>query len=855
MLSMAPIHSIEYYLNLAKEDYYLNGGEPPGRWAGLGARILGLRGLIEPQLYRQLMHGYSPSGQALCDNAGAEGRRVGWDLTFSPPKSVSVLWARAEATLQGRLQAAQHTAVQAALQHLEAHAAITRRGHNGIEREAVDGFVAATFEHSTSREMDPQLHTHCLIMNLAPRGDGSWGSIESRDLYLWRHATGAVYRAALATQLRALGFTLAVNNEGQTFEVAGVPQAICKHFSKRAQGIVAELEARGLRSSASASGDIIKFATREHKIAVDRPALCAQWRAEMDARGFTREHLAALQQPDRAPSPLDPFAAFDAPAVPVLDAQALLEQLIEKKAVFKEQDAYRLAAEWALASGDSAATAERVARQAIDHADALNLGRDYRHSRLFTTRSQLAAEQQLVADAKALRVQSGFELPVTTLEQALQSQAIKLSTEQTEAVLEVCQGHRFAILQGSAGAGKSTSMACVRSAYEQEGFRVIGAAVAKAAADNLAREAGMPTFTIAKLLSDIERGRYQLTNRTVLVIDEAGQLGTTQLAALTTAAKQASCKIILTGEDKQLDAIKHGGILRYLSRPEILGTSRIQTIRRQHEQWARQAVADLRDGNALEALQAHQQRGQLHFAENQEAALNALVERWQQCRDADPSKQLLVLAQQWRDVKELSERIRDIYRAEGIVAPTGVTLNCIVGEHKFKQEFALGDRVRFTRNDYAKGFTNGTLGALTGMTQRGNDWFFEVQADDGRTLRFTQQNYSDEGGRLHLVHAYASTIYASQGLTVDEAFILHDIQMDRASAYVAGSRHRDQCQWFCNSKALDELNPATNDDERLQHLAKSLSTDRYHALALEVWERLPKAPEPAREQQHDLELV
>lgn len=163
-----------------------------------------------------------------------------------------------------------------------------------------------------------------------------------------------------------------------------------------------------------------------------------------------------------------------------------------------------------------------------------------------------------------------------------------------------------------------------------------------------------------------------------------------------------------------------------------------------------------------------------------------------------------------------------------------------------------GPRCRYKRAA-CNGLTNGIIGTLVGIEPDGVDWLFTVAGDDNRTHRLRRSAYCDEHGRLHLMHAYASTIYAAQGLTVDEAFVLHDVQMDRAAAYVAGSRHRDQCEWFCNGKALDELHPATNDGERIQHLAEMLSTDRYQALALEHWERLPRAPEPTREPQHELE--
>jgi ATP-dependent exoDNAse (exonuclease V) alpha subunit len=304
---------------------------------------------------------------------------------------------------------------------------------------------------------------------------------------------------------------------------------------------------------------------------------------------------------------------------------------------------------------------------------------------------------------------------------------------------------------------------------------------------------------------------------------------------------------ISTADGKQLDAIEHGGVLRYLSRPQILGTARIETIRRQRETWARQAAADLRDGNALAALRAHHERGQVEFAESKDAAQLALIERWQQCRDTAPVKSRLVLAQRWRDVHELSERIRAIHRSEGSVATSGITLNCIVGEQIVRLEFALGDRVRFTRNDYRLGLTNGAMGTLVNMIEHPDGWEFLVRGDDDRTRRFTQQDYSDEHGRLQMIHAYASTIYAAQGLTVDETFVLHDVQMDRAAGYVAGSRHRDQCHWVCNRKALDELHPANSDHERLTHVAKSLSENHYQTLALERWERLPQVQQLVNE--------
>jgi len=149
----------QYYLDLSREDYYLNGGEPPGWWWGAGATSLKLRGLVARHELQQLLDGFSPKGERLTQNAGRDNRRPGWDLTFSAPKSVSVLWSQADAEARRQIQEAHLAAVKAGLHYLETEAAFTRRGKAGLERERT-GLLVAGFEHGTSRAGDPQLHTH-----------------------------------------------------------------------------------------------------------------------------------------------------------------------------------------------------------------------------------------------------------------------------------------------------------------------------------------------------------------------------------------------------------------------------------------------------------------------------------------------------------------------------------------------------------------------------------------------------------------------------------------------------------------------------------------------------------------------
>ena len=253
----------DYYLKLAREDYYLEGGEPQGEWYGNGADRLGLHGEIHQEEFRNLLQGYTPDGKKeLTQNAGEEDRRSGWDLTFSAPKSVSTLWAVSDQETRHKIQEIQQEAVKSSLDYLERNAGWTRRGKDGCERERTD-LIFTTFEHSTSRAQDPDLHTHVIAQNISLRDDGSTGSIDSAPLYQHKMAAGALYRAELAQKLeRDLG--LYISRDKDSFEVLGVSRELCQEWSTRRKEILVALEERGLSGAKAAS--IAAFETREQRI-------------------------------------------------------------------------------------------------------------------------------------------------------------------------------------------------------------------------------------------------------------------------------------------------------------------------------------------------------------------------------------------------------------------------------------------------------------------------------------------------------------------------------------------------------------------------------------------------------------
>lgn len=851
MLTISPVNNLEYYSNLAEEDYYVDGGEPPGIWCGLGAQQLNLQDkLVSKSNYQNLMHGYSPRGKPLVQNAGSDKRRNAWDLCLSAPKSVSLLWARGNEELRQKIQNAQKLAVRAAIDFIERNAAVTRRGKAGERTESTAGLVVASFDHCTSRDLDFQIHTHNLVCNLAPRSDGSWGSIDSRKIYRWQKAAGAIYRAELALQVRSLGFQL--EQDGDSFRVKGISKSLCDFFSKRSESISKELTSKGINSSASKAGSHLKLVTRKHKQPVNHHKLISNWQAELNALGCKEQLLQTIRSNE-----LTQTSQF-------IETDLILEELTEKTATFRSQDLCYQVAINAVAAGLSAKEAEQYVGQIIRSSEVIELTEKSLGETIYTTSTVLDNEQSMIKLAKKLATTRSKEIVKKEIHTAIKSAEDALGfgfdEEQIEAVFSALSGSDLNITQGSAGAGKTTLMLAARHAYASCGYKVQGACIAKKAADNLFEETDIESSTISSLLAKIERGTNPLSNADVLIIDEAGQVPSHYLQQLLFCAEKAKCKLILSGEDKQLDAITRGGALRYLSRPEVIGTQRIENIRRQRFNWARQTVADFRDGKSVQALQALKKHGCLHWEDSSEAIKKTLISHWHQYQKNNPEKSTLVMAQRWRDVKELSMLIRNIHINEGRVGQENLSLVCSVSDKQFEFKYSTGDRVKFCRNDYRHlKVSNGTLGTIQELHKLpDSDIRFTIATDDKRIVTFLASEYSDELG-TNLCLAYALTVYSAQGTTIDgNTFTYYTGGMDRANTYVAASRHKDESHIFCNRREIDERLGANDTDrkiddkERRHCLAAMMSRENAAKLAIELLpeNHIMNAPEVVE----DLEL-
>lgn len=649
MLTIHPMASRDYYLEWTQKDYYMASPQLRGQWLGYIASQLGLYGVVEPTPYERLLDGFSPDGKrALVRNAGEE-HVPGWDMTFSAPKSVSILQVFDEHNI---IQQAHEAAVKAALRYLEAQAAYTRRGEGGKELERLPGLLAAMFTHFESRCEDMQTHSHVLAFNVAERHDFSWGTLHSRALYQWKMAAGAAYRAELAHQLRQLGYTIEADKD--SFHVTGVPRDICAYYSKRAEQVERNLAQLGADTSASSHGQYAKLKDRQDKANTPLPELVTRWQTELATLGFDKQ----LSEEIKLALPTYSFR--------FMDTQQALDTLTETNATFRKQDVHQHLAVQAQLTDDDINSISLHAANCFNSEQVIELGIDHKQNEIFTTKDILEAEHQMIKLATELSQQHHNDPDSTIIQQALADKQAQsghaLSDEQVEALMQACNDKQLAILQGSAGVGKSFLMAVLYLANKASGQRVLGAAVPKKAADNLQTEAGITSMTLARILTQAEQGRQPLVNIDVLVIDEAGLIGTKQMQAILQLAFEQKTKVVLVGDDKQLSSIEHSGVLKYLSRPDIIGTSRIETIRRQRSPSARQVVMDLRDGKAQEALKVINEHKLVTFASSHEAATTKLVSAWQAYTDKHPDKAPVVLAQRWSEVEVLSKQLRQIYQ-------------------------------------------------------------------------------------------------------------------------------------------------------------------------------------------------
>ena len=612
----------EYYIGLGREDYFLNGGEPPGKWFGRGAEDLHLTGIVDANAFRNLLEGRSPEGRPLIQNAGEKDHQPGWDLTFSAPKSVSVIWSQADSQTRKEIQSCHEAAVKKAIEYLEGAAGFTRRGKGGVTVEQAKLIIAA-FEHGTSRLQDPQLHTHALIMNVGVRSDGTTGTILSKPLYQAKMAAGAVYRAELAHQLEQR-LSLIAERTGRTFEIQGVDKGLIAEFSKRREEILAALEAKGFSGAKAAAAATLS--TRQVKGHIAREELFTLWHISGIERGFSLNEVKGLTEVRR------PQRDFEREKRDAL-AEAL-SKITETQSHFNERDLVRHAAEAGQGRGLGAdQVISGVKAKLQDFREIVPLGRVLGDMR-YTTREMLELEAKMLSQVEGSK-RAHFPLR----EDATISG--KLSDEQKRALHHITETvGGIKVVSGMAGTGKTTLLDAAREVWEASGYNVRGAALSGKAAQGLEEGAKIKSETIHKTLGDIEKGNIRITGHTILVVDEAGMVGTRQMERLISEVAKGGGKLVLVGDAKQLQPIEAGGPFRAIA--ERIGAAELTDIKRQRDERDRQAIKHIAAGESRKALQSYAERGLLTVAEDRRGAIESLISDWKRDAAKKPEEALII---------------------------------------------------------------------------------------------------------------------------------------------------------------------------------------------------------------------
>jgi conjugative relaxase-like TrwC/TraI family protein len=814
--------------HLEHNDYYSENERVTGKWFGRGAEMLGMEGAVRHGDFEALREGCDPiNGKFLrqrksADRTAADGTvqshgRNLYDLTVSAPKSVSVM-----AILGGdaRLTEAHAKAVAEMLRELEIHAAARVRQSGANSDRATGNLVAAVYRHDASRELDPQVHTHCVAANLTFDGaEGRWKALQASGIYERRKYLTEVYRNALAREVRELGYGVENRMDGRGrdcgFEIVGVPDELMERFSQRSRqrdkAVNKFMEEHGRPPTDNETAVLIRE-TRAGKLAeISTDQLRKRQRSRMEP-----EEIRLLEglKPQTQPKPVR------------FPAAATLESLESAKAHVFERV--------------SVANDHEVLTEALCHGrgnfghrelkEALAMqeksGAILRHGNEIATGESLRREREMVE-----RVNRGVGA-ATPLGRRFTPDA-SLNAEQKDVIAFVLNSRdRVVNVSGAAGTGKTATLRELRRGLLESGHAVTAVAPTRSAVEELQKVGFADAVTVERLLQDPQTQR----RGGVLVVDEAGMVSSRQMGELL----KLPCRVIFSGDTRQIQGVEAGDALRILEKESRMKTVSLTKERRQTTAAYREAVHLLRSNPSagferLDAMGAVREVAEPDraravadvFADCKAQNLNPLVvcatheeigrvteairakhreagelgEARQMARDVS----LNWTAAQKGDVSRLRPgqflifhgKVKGVARNETLEVVKAEKDNAIVRNEKGETrvvtdkqaksfdvcerrpiEIASGDRLLLTANRRDAGFraTNGEIATVAGI-----DGQSRIHLRDGRVIPADFRQFA---------HGYAVTAHRSQGKTVDAVIISGD-GMRRELFYVAASRGRE----------------------------------------------------------------
>ncbi|MEY3903524.1 MAG: Multifunctional conjugation protein TraI [Pseudomonadota bacterium] len=839
MLSLARVTARQGHTYYAKENYYTAERTlANSEWQGAGAEALHLRGAVNTDTFQALLEGRSSAHKyavgAAHDNAGVE-RRAGIDLTFSAPKSVSL------ACLVGRderLEWAHRQAVTESLKIVEERYSVCRMGSAEERSEEVTGnLIVAKFHHDTSRAKDPQMHTHCVVINAVRRSDGAWRSLHNDPLFNNSKLIGLVYQNALARHVQSLGYEITTQKNG-TFELAGYSEEHLKHFSKRRL----QIEELGAENQKQARR-LVKINRPAKGHDIPRSELLEDWLSQSQEIG--------LAHPRVVENPILVRSATLAQTDELVRQGA--QHATEKDVSFKREqlESFVLESHLGKVDWEKLQTEIFLASRSQEIVPAQN--------RLWTTRQALKCEEAILG---YLRLGKDSFSPLNPAsERVLREEYSMLSTGQREAVqLTLGSRDQFVAWQGVAGAGKTYAMAVIREIVSKQGIKLRGFAPSAEAANVLEIEGKIPSQTVASLMIERRPSGNTKSQNEVWIVDEAGLLAARDCEAVMQRAREANARVVMVGDTRQLSAVEAGNPFRLLQAHGI-STAHLTESRRQKSVHMKEAVGLLAEGKRLEALEtisAHV------FELKRESTRARFIAREYLELAPEVRANCLVLAGTNRERDSLTEEIRNGLRSEGrlgdsveitslrardltreerrfahsyqtgdvlifhrrsksrglplnvplevvstdserntLVVKSGAESQTIIGLSESsdflicyeprRMTIAVNDKIKWTRNDKKIGIRNGEDFELKSI-QNGE---MLLQGKSGKQIRMGSDI------PLHLDLNYVHTVYSSQGKTCDKVLISVDKTFGHEAMYVALSRARYEAKIITPDK--DEM--------------------------------------------------
>ncbi|MCI0541484.1 MAG: relaxase domain-containing protein [Verrucomicrobiales bacterium] len=850
-------------------DYYAEGQRVLGQWYGLGAEKLGLSGITRAEEFLRLCENLHPqTGERLTlrhkttrVEFGSDGeehqkanRRVFYDFTFSPPKSVSIA---ALVNNDNRIVQAHDTAVTAAMDQLQAFAATRVRKNGQCTDRTTNNIVAAVFRHDTSRALDPHLHSHCILFNATfDSVEGQWKALQNHDMLVADKFIENVYYHELVRELRGFGYGIENKPRGD-FEIKGISPALIEKFSKRHREIdektreLLDREPEKAQANIAAIRENIahKEARKIKDVGLDR--LQVIWEAQM-----TADERTSLRN-------LDSESASLTVADSQLAERAVAwaeEHLFERRSVVQEHELWRHALEYT--------RGEKITLKDIQSVTGQRGYLRYDNQPgTVTTRQHLDRESEIICMAKDGRGRCdpfAFEY---------RNRNPQLDAEQHQAVDRILDSHSFVTLfRGGAGTGKSFTLREVQSALEEMGYAVRVIAPQRQQVMDLEREGFQNVDTVSAFLT-----RRDLSDGAVVLVDESGQIGGKQMHALLRLVLEHHGRVILSGDTRQHGAVEATDALRAIEKHSGLYAIELTHIRRQNPALAksfaererikeyRQAVAEARDGKLTESFDRLERQGaivQCTLADQDEK----LAERYLELVKAKQST--VVVSQSWNEIHKVNEQIRTALQRERLIGEGETALTTFQplaltdAQKRDARSYSADTVLVFNRN--VRGFKAGDSAQLRVITdthllveneERIASILFkhldrvticertELALSAGERLQLKANGRSEnrdklangelvtvkqvsEDGRItladgrvlpktfrQLVRGYAVTSYAAQGKSVN-----HVLFSD--SALKAATNRQ---QWYVTiSRGKKGINIFTTDKQQLrEHIARS----------------------------------